>query len=32
MRSTKRMVRVDGSQQWLPAKAEAEGIKVKEAG
>ncbi|MEP4484143.1 MAG: hydantoinase B/oxoprolinase family protein [Halioglobus sp.] len=27
MRSTKRLVRVDGSEQWLPAKAE--GIKVK---
>jgi N-methylhydantoinase B len=28
LRSTKRLVRVDGSEQWLPAKAE--GIKVKE--
>jgi N-methylhydantoinase B len=28
MRSTKRLVRVDGSEQWLPAKVE--GIKVKE--
>ncbi len=27
MRSTKRLVRVDGSQQWLPSKSE--GIKVK---
>jgi N-methylhydantoinase B len=27
MRSTKRLVRVDGSEQWLPSKAE--GIKVK---
>ena len=27
MRSTKRLVRVDGSEEWLPAKAE--GIKVK---
>ena len=28
LRSTKRLVRADGSQQWLPAKVE--GIKVKE--
>jgi N-methylhydantoinase B len=28
LRSTKRLVRADGSEQWLPAKAE--GIKVKE--
>ena len=27
LRSTKRLVRVDGSEEWLPAKAE--GIKVK---